>query len=135
MGQKNIDNSQGYNRKWKDYEPSAWIKVKWNWLVKVRVLPLKEGKNEQKIFLKFFFSINKNLHLNKKKKEKNLEQSGINNVFPLVVTSYLQCLNAFHRLECSISQRLNIVVIQRQQTKTMQIFKWIFPYARYFICI
>lgn len=27
---------------------------------------------------------------------------------------YLQCLDAFHRVECSIGQRLNVIVVQRQ---------------------
>lgn len=31
---------------------------------------------------------------------------------------YLQCLNAFHRIKCSVRQRLNIIVVQRQQAQT-----------------
>lgn len=48
---------------------------------------------------------------------------------------YSQCLNFFHRIEGSFSQRLNAVVIKRQQADGNQISEGIFSYAGNFVCI
>lgn len=42
---------------------------------------------------------------------------------------YLHCFDALHGVECAISQRLNVVVVQREQAKAVQVAEGILAYA------
>lgn len=48
---------------------------------------------------------------------------------------HLQCLYALHRIEGAISQRLNVVIVKRQQAEAVQIAKGILAYTGDFIGI
>lgn len=42
---------------------------------------------------------------------------------------YLHCFDALHGVECAISQRLNVVVVQREQAEAVQVAEGILAYA------
>lgn len=43
---------------------------------------------------------------------------------------YLQCLDALHRVERAVRQRLDVVVVQRQQTEAVQVAERVLADAR-----